>query len=239
MTRSGYFPPINLADGRNVTLRAPRREGCGRATGTCTEGDYPHGKSAIRSDTMSESPYGAMPGGQWPPPGAPQGYPPARPATPTKPSRAPVIISLVIAIIAIAVAVGAWFRPAPNTSDTKTTPQYSEQQVADAKEAVCAAHDLVTRATETAGAQTSDDPTVKFLFAVNGRVGAITSANYILATLEEFPATSDQLANAVRETALAYQETNLLHLANAPKEETDVVYDKLNAADARYVEACK
>jgi hypothetical protein len=147
---------------------------------------------------------------------------------------------LVIALIAVAVAIGSWFRPAPETSaPTVSSPQHSDEQIADAKKALCAAHDLVTRATQAAGSQTSDDPTVKFLFAVNGRVGAINSADYFLATLDQYPATAQDLATAVRATALAYQETNLLHLANAPKEEIDAVYAKLDSADAKFVEACK
>jgi hypothetical protein len=47
------------------------------------------------------------------------------------------------------------------------------------------------------------------------------------------------LAIAVRETVLADQETNLLHFAKAAKEDAAVVDVKLNAADAKLVEACK
>jgi hypothetical protein len=189
---------------------------------------------------MTNPPYGNTPGGHWPPPGTPAGPPPAWPSVAPKQSRLPIIISLAVAVIAVAVAIGAWFKPTPEpTSPTVSSPQYSDEQIADAKKALCAAHDLVTRATQAAGSQTSDDPTVKFLFAVNGRVGAISSANYFLATLDQYPATAQDLASAVQATALAYQETNLLHLANAPKEEIDVVYAKLDSADAKFVEACK
>ncbi len=149
---------------------------------------------------MTTPPYYGPPQPTW-------GQPPV-----VKPSRVPLIVAFVGIFIAIALGVVALFRPAAQAAaPAETAPKYSEQQVAEAKKAVCAAHELVGRATQTAGAQTSDDPTVKFLFAVNGRVGAITSANYFLATLDQYPATVEGLASAVRATALAYQETNLLH----------------------------
>jgi hypothetical protein len=152
----------------------------------------------------------------------------------------PVVISLVVALIAVAVAVGSWFKPAPELPTPRDpTTSFTDQQVSDAKTALCAAHDLVNRATQTAGGQSSDDPTQKFVIAVNIRVGSIASASYFLATLNQYPATSDELAAAVRETAAAYQEATLLQIALAPKEETDVAYAKLNAADAKYVQACQ
>jgi hypothetical protein len=116
-----------------------------------------------------------------------------------------MILAFVGIFIAIGLAIGGWFRPAAQAAaPADTAPQYSDQQVADAKQAMCAARDLVNRATETAGGQTSDDPTLKVVIAVNIRVGATASADYFLAILNEYPATQSDLAAAVRETALAY-----------------------------------
>jgi hypothetical protein len=131
-------------------------------------------------------------------------------------------------------------RPAPEApTAVDAKPQFSDQQIAEAKKAVCAAHDLANRATGTAGGQSGDDPTLKFVIAVNIRIGAVASADYFLSTLNQNPATPADLAAAARHTAMAYQETTLLHLALAPKKnETDVVYAKLNAADAEFVKAC-
>ena len=48
-------------------------------------------------------------------------------------------MSLGIALLAIGVAIGAWFRPLPK-NEPPPAPTYSSQQVADAKAKVCAAY---------------------------------------------------------------------------------------------------
>lgn len=179
---------------------------------------------------MTNPPYYGPPQPAWGPPPSPA----------PKPSRVPMIVAFVGIFIAIALGVVALLRPAAQAAaPADVVPQYSEQQVAEAKKAVCGAHDLVNRATQTAGRQSSDDPTQKFVIAVNIRVGSIASSSYLLNTLAQYPATAPSLATALRETALVYQEATLLQLALAPKNETDIVYSKLNTADAKVVDECK
>lgn len=187
---------------------------------------------------MTGSPYGVTPGGTWPPPAGP---PPFGPPPAPKQSRAPVIISLVVAFIAIAVAIGSWFRPTGDDSPppSDATPQYSEQEVAEAKNAVCEAHDFVNRATQTAGRQTSEDPAIIAVIAVNIRLGSTLSASYLLATLDTYPATPPDLTKATRDLANAYQETTLAHLSDASESELDSVYERLNSTDVELAEACK
>jgi hypothetical protein len=151
-------------------------------------------------------------------------------------------VSLVIALIAIAVAVAAWFRPAnsePPPPAPDSTPKYSDQQIADAKKAVCAAHDLVGRATEYSGSQKNDDPTLKYIIAVNNRLAGALSGDYFLAQLNHYPATPHDLSAATQDLALAYQGTTLMQLANASADELDTIYKTLDTADAKVVEACK
>ena len=83
---------------------------------------------------MSQAPYG-------PGPAAPSGWPPqVPPPSSSGPSRLPTIIAIVIALIAVAVAIAAWFRPAPK-AETPAAKTYSEQEIADAKKAVCDAYE--------------------------------------------------------------------------------------------------
>jgi hypothetical protein len=101
--------------------------------------------------------------------------------------------------IAIALAVGGWFRPAAQAAapPVDAAPTYSDQQVADAKKAVCAAHDLVNRATLGAGTQKSDDPTTQLVIAVNVRLAGSLSAQYFQTKLDQYPATPADLSAAV------------------------------------------
>ncbi len=90
---------------------------------------------------MSQAPYG-------PGPAAPSGWPPqGPPPSSSGPSRVPTIIAIVIALIAVAVAIAAWFRPAPK-AETPAAKTYSEQEIADAKKAVCDAYERVNKAVQ-------------------------------------------------------------------------------------------
>jgi hypothetical protein len=156
-----------------------------------------------------------------------------------KQSRAPVIISLVVALIAIAVAIGGWFRPASEASAPDTKSQFSEQQVADAKTAMCAAFDKATKAVAGAGSQTSDDPATKVLISVNTRLAFHVMTDYFRSELAQNPAAPPELVNAFRNSISAYEDMVLTQLANAPKDELDAVYAKTTASDEAMVEACK
>jgi hypothetical protein len=191
---------------------------------------------------MTDSPYGVTPGGAWPPPGPPAGPPPVWPPVAPKQSRAPVIISLVVGFVAVAVAIGAWFRPSAHeapAAPSDTTPQYSDQQVADAKKAMCSAYDKIYNALKGAGSQTSDDPTLKFIIAVNIRLATVANSNYLTKALAENPATPTDLANTFRDMTSAYDELVLAQLANAPKEDLDPLNAKLDNADSAAYQACK
>jgi hypothetical protein len=189
---------------------------------------------------MTASPYGNTPGGQWPPLGSPQGPPPSWPAPAQQQSRLPVIISLIVAFVAVAVAIGAWFRPASEvTNPADRAPQYSDQQVAMAKKALCAAEDLVNRATTYAGNQKSDDPTQQLAIAVNVRLTGSLSAQYFQTKLAQYPATPEDLTTGLQELILANQDIALLQIANASKDEFDASYQAYDSAQAKVTEACK
>lgn len=192
----------------------------------------------VTIESMTGSPRGVAPGGSWPPPAGP---PPTWPPTPPKQSRVPVIASLVIAVVAVAVAVGAWVRPAGANIQSPPEPAnsaYNQAEIDDAKGQICDARDLVTRATQRAGSQTSDDPTVSFIIAVNVRLGAAVSADYISRVAAENPAAPQEIVDAVQDLATAYQETTLLHLSEATDEELDVVYERLDTAGSTVNEIC-
>jgi len=173
---------------------------------------------ANTSDTiacMSQAPYG-------PGPAAPSGWPPQGPPSSSRgPSRLPTIIAIVIALIAVAVAIAAWFRPAPK-AETPAAKTYSEQEIADAKKAVCDAYERVDRAlTATTSKGGGDQTTEDVLIGINVRLALTESAQYLLTRLAENPATPDVLAEAIRDASNAYQDIAIARLGEAPQSEID------------------
>jgi hypothetical protein len=70
-----------------------------------------------------------------------------------------MIVAFIGIVVAIALGVVALLRPAAQAAaPLDAAPKYSEQQVADAKRAVCAARDQAFAALAGAGGQKSEDP---------------------------------------------------------------------------------
>lgn len=187
---------------------------------------------------MTGSPYGVTPGGSWqpPPPNPPVGSPPA-----SKQSRTLVIVSLATALIAIAVAVGAWFRPTNNNAAplSEPTPLFSEEDEKQATATVCDAYTKVRDAITTAGGQNSDDPDTRFIIAINARLAIHANASYLRQALADNPALPQEIARIFREMASAYDEILMGQLAAAPSDSFGEVNAKLDATDAEAAEACK
>src|ERR1700743_2203882 len=90
---------------------------------------------------MSNTP---PPAGFQPGPVPPMPWPPA---PPRGPARWPVFVMFAITLVAVAAAVAAWLRPLPEAkSAPPAAPNFSAQQVDDAKSKVCAAHAKVQNA---------------------------------------------------------------------------------------------
>ncbi|MCV7228289.1 hypothetical protein [Mycolicibacterium komossense] len=191
---------------------------------------------------MTNPPYGTAPGGQWPPAGSPFTSPAAGPVSSQKQSRGPVIVSLIVAVLAIAVAIGAWFRTAHSdvTTQSTTAPQqFTTQQTSDANKALCDSYHKMFRSVNGAGGQTSDDPVLQQVYAINIRLATHVASDFMYDKLRENPAGSPQLASDLRDLANAYNEVLMAQLADAPKTELDPLYSNIDSADAKLVEACK
>lgn len=107
------------------------------------------------------------------------------------------IISLVVAVAALAVAAWSLYRSDPANTD------YSAEQIADAKVRACTAVDVVRRGvslnTNLTPAGGAADVTGAQAVAANARVSLNDGGQYLLARLD--PATPDILAAKVREFA--------------------------------------
>ena len=144
----------------------------------------------------------------------------------------PTIIAIVIALVAVAVAIAAWFKPAPKV-ETPAAKTYSEQETADAKKAVCDAFEKVRKTLSTTGGKLGDSPTDSFVVAVNIRLALETSSAYLARSLSDHLAAPDDLAKPVRNLAGTYQEIALNQLADASPADLDPLAQSADAQIAK------
>lgn len=183
-------------------------------------------------------PYRVPPEGAWPPPTALTRDSTLR----RKQSALPLALGVVVGVIGITVGVLSWIRPTGSADPAASAPveeKHSEQEVALAKQELCAAHALVDRATRAAASRTSDDPSIRGLLSLNVRIGATVSAAFLRATLDRNPAAPPDLADAISDVAIEFNNGTLLQIAEAPQPELDLVFKRLDAADAKAERACE
>lgn len=157
--------------------------------------------------------------------------PPAQwPAATSRPPRGLAIASLGIALVAIGIAIGAWFRPMPKY-EPPAPPTYSSQQVADAKAKVCAAYATVHHALMLSAERNGgSDPIAVLTVATSGRQVLDAGSRYLSTRLSESPAVPSEISISVQKLATAYQELAIGYLdglTNADQE----LKSSLQAAD--------
>lgn len=150
----------------------------------------------------------------------------AQPSTSHTTSRLPTIIAIVIALIAVAVAIGAWFRPIPESTTTPTQ-IYSEQEITEAKEAVCGAFEKAFKALTVNSLRAGDNPTTDLSVIANSRITIHSAGTYLLTILNNQPATPKTLSEATKNLAIQYGGMVLDQIGEA--DEADLESDYLNA----------
>ncbi len=151
----------------------------------------------------------------------------------------PTITAIVIAVIAIAVAIGAWFRPAP-TPQTPAAKTYSDQEVADAKKAVCDAFDAVHEAVRiNTGRDGGTDPTAILAVAANARLSMYGGAGYLVDTLQSNPATPADLSAPVQKLANTFRYLTIQFMLNKQNSDLDEPLREADSATASIQSICK
>jgi hypothetical protein len=169
-----------------------------------------------------------------PPPPSPSPAPPPWPIQPTmarRPSRSLAIASLAVALLALGVAIGSWFRPLPDDKPppASPSPSFSDQQISDAKARVCATYQKVHQAVlVNTGRSGGSDPIALLGVAANARIALYDGGQYLMKTLADQPATPPDLAAAVRQLVDSWQLLAINYLAEAPQSEVD---SSLHAGD--------
>ena len=148
---------------------------------------------------------------------------------------------LVIALAAMALAIGSWFRPLPSSkASAPPAPIYTDQQVASTKANVCAAYEKVRQAVSVnTGRSSGDDPATIMAVAANARIALYDGGNYLLTGLNENPAAPTELANSVRALVSAYQQMAIDYLASAPDPEQQSSRDAVEKANAAVYGICE
>ncbi len=161
---------------------------------------------------MSYAHYGPTP--QAPPP-----WPPQAPERGRAPSRLLPILGAILGSLGLIIGVAAWFRAAP--AREAANPVYSEQQVADAKTAVCEAHEKGSRSLQAAGSKKPDNPADTLpVTAVNARLAEVVGSNLFFDSVESNPAAPKELSNLVHQLGELYRNIALIQLADGSK--TDI-----------------
>ena len=164
---------------------------------------------------------------------APPPWPPQAPAQGRGPSRLLPILGAVLGLLGLIAGVAAWFRAAP--SNVVANPTYSEQQVADAKKAVCEAYAKGVRSMRVVAGRVVDNPADTLPVAVNSRLAEVAVANYYVNALSANPAVPSELQDLLRRLSQAYQDVALIQLADGTpvdyKPEKEVVNESVRKLD--------
>jgi hypothetical protein len=149
------------------------------------------------------------------------------PSTAEGKSRWPTYAALAIAVIALAVAITAWFRPAHSG-----TPSFNDQQTADAKKSVCRAYTSVKQSVVVNTHMTNpngDDPVGQLAVAANARLALLGGGQYLRDRLAAAPAAPAELAKAVTSMATTIEDLGIGYLSGESAVAQDPLRNDLNS----------
>jgi hypothetical protein len=179
---------------------------------------------------MSHAPYEPIP--QAPPQWAQQPVQPGR-----APSRLLPILGVVLGSLGLIAGVGAWFRAAP--SNEAASAVYSEQQVSEAKTAVCEEFEIGQEVLVAVGNKKSSNPSEAFTFSVNSRLAVDVVMDDLRALLLDNPATPDPSTNAVKQLIGNYRELLFKTLSDKSGPDLDSTFQSIDSSVLRVRESCK
>lgn len=149
-------------------------------------------------------------------------------------SRWPTYLALAAAVIAVAVAVAAWLRPAHSN-----TPSFNDQQTADAKKSMCTAYTSVHQAVVANTHMRNphgDDAIGQLAVAANARLALLGGGQYLQDRLAANPATPADLAKAVTSMAATIEDLGVGYLSGQSALAMDPMRNDLNS-EIRQIDA--
>lgn len=187
------------------------------------------------------APEPSQPGPSAAPIAAPPWPPPPLTAVP-KTNRWLPFATLAIALVGLAVGIGAWLRPLPAGSPAAPEPTYTDEQIAAAKANVCEAFGLVKEGVVINTHRTNpvpDDAIGALATGVYGDVVLYQGGDYLLDHLAKEPATSGKLANLIRSLGSTMKKLAMIDLAGEPDLVRDPVYRAVNDGITTADEMCE
>jgi len=172
-----------------------------------------------------------------PTPQAPPPWPAQVPAQGRSPSRVLPILGAVLGTLGLIVGVAAWFRAAP--PNVVEGPVYSEQQVADAKTAVCDAYAKGMRTVRSVASRKAENEADKLLVIAVSATGELAAATYFFNILNSTPAAPSNIQQSLNRLAQQYQEVALIQLANGAPSEYESNGKAIDAAIAELDISCQ
>lgn len=166
--------------------------------------------------------------------GSSQGFPTLRRSPRV---HALLVTGLVAAVLTLGV-LGCSNRTDEKPTATAVAPQYREQEVADARKAVCEAFKTSFLAIKVSAGKQSDDPNQQFMIATNARLAFQAASAHLYQVISENPATPPDLARNVRDLASAFEDLVLARLAEKPQPEVDPIEKHMDAVDGAIRKVC-
>jgi len=127
----------------------------------------------------------------------------------------------------------------PTASSEAAKPVYSDQQVADAKKAVCEAYAKGMRSIRIVAKRQPANDADRLGVAVNSRVGEVAVATYFLTAVDANPSAPIELKDRLRELAQQYQEIVLIQLADGGPSDWDAVVAKIDELVSKIDPLCR
>ena len=147
------------------------------------------------------------------------------------------VLGVVLGLLGLGMGAAAWFRAAP--ADVAGQPVYTEQQVSEAKEAVCGAYNKGIRTIRIVASKRADNPADALAVAVNSRVGEVAVSTYLFNILEANPASPVELRTLVQGLANDYQNLVLIQLADGTPVDWKSTKDSIEDAAVKLDQICQ
>lgn len=149
----------------------------------------------------------------------------------------PTIAALALAVIGIVLAIFGWFYPS-------STPKYSAEQTAEAKDKVCAAQETVRRSNQLNTNMRNPLPGEilgDMAVGTSARLALLAGGTYLHQSLESNPATPADLAAEVAAVGDTLEALSVNYLAgHAPNDEVQQpLRDQLGEGLQKVFELCK
>lgn len=146
--------------------------------------------------------------------------------------------ALAIAVLAVAIAVAAWFRPAHQSA----SPAFTSQQTAKAKTNVCSAytavHQMVVTNTNLAN-PVDGDPIGQLAIATDARLALLGGSAYLRNRLAADPASPADLAKAVQAMADTTEQLGIGYLGGTSDVDLIPLRRDIDSKSAQIDALCK